>query len=114
MQQFCVRARELSIAADRPAATVEEDADVLEDYLENLPEHFADWPLEDRYLSSHTVRVMPCNWKVALEAFIEAIQMGNEVIATPEFGLNVTALTEAAYESYESGKTTVRALLAGR
>lgn len=48
------------------------DAPPLEQYLENLPEHFADWPLGDRYLSSHTVRVMPCNWKVALEAFIEA------------------------------------------
>jgi len=43
----------------------------LEEYLENLPWHFADWPLEDRYLSAHVVRVMPCNWKVALEAFIE-------------------------------------------
>lgn len=51
---------------------VDADAPPLEQYLENVPEHFADWPLEDRYLSSHTVRVMPCNWKVALEAFIEA------------------------------------------
>lgn len=51
---------------------VDVDAPPLEQYLENVPEHFADWPLEDRYLSSHTVRVMPCNWKVALEAFIEA------------------------------------------
>ena len=45
----------------------------LEEYLENLPWHFADWPLEDRYLSAHVVRVMPCNWKVALEAFIEGV-----------------------------------------
>jgi phenylpropionate dioxygenase-like ring-hydroxylating dioxygenase large terminal subunit len=44
----------------------------LEAYLEDLPWHFGDWPLEDRYLAAHVVRVMPCNWKVALEAFIEA------------------------------------------
>jgi phenylpropionate dioxygenase-like ring-hydroxylating dioxygenase large terminal subunit len=44
----------------------------LEDHLDDLPWHFADWPLEDRYLGAHIVRVMPCNWKVALEAFIEA------------------------------------------
>lgn len=44
----------------------------LEEYLEDLPWHFAAWPLEERYLSAHVVRVMPCNWKVALEAFIEA------------------------------------------
>jgi phenylpropionate dioxygenase-like ring-hydroxylating dioxygenase large terminal subunit len=44
----------------------------LEEHLEDLPWHFAEWPLEDRYLGAHIVRVMPCNWKVALEAFIEA------------------------------------------
>ena len=48
------------------------DAGPLEEYLDPLPEHFADWPLEDRYLKAHIVRSMPCNWKVALEAFIEA------------------------------------------
>jgi Ring hydroxylating alpha subunit (catalytic domain) len=48
------------------------DAPPLEEHLEDLPWHFAQWPLEDRYLTSHVVRVMPCNWKVALEAFIEA------------------------------------------
>jgi len=44
----------------------------LDEYLQDLPWHFERWPLEDRYITSHTVRVMPCNWKVALEAFIEA------------------------------------------
>ncbi|TMK63574.1 MAG: aromatic ring-hydroxylating dioxygenase subunit alpha [Actinobacteria bacterium] len=48
------------------------DAAPLADYLEDLPWHFAAWPLEDRYKSAHGVKVMPCNWKVALEAFIEA------------------------------------------
>ena len=33
---------------------------------------FRPWPLEDRYLTAHIVRVLPCNWKVALEAFIES------------------------------------------
>lgn len=47
-------------------------APALEEYLEDLPWHFAQWPLEDRFVSAHVVRVLPCNWKVALEAFIEA------------------------------------------
>ena len=51
---------------------VDEQAAPLEDYLEDLPWHFAEWPLDDRYLTAHIVRTMPCNWKVALEAFIEA------------------------------------------
>jgi phenylpropionate dioxygenase-like ring-hydroxylating dioxygenase large terminal subunit len=48
------------------------EAPPLEDYLEDLPAHFAAWPMEERFISAHVVRVMPCNWKVALEAFIEA------------------------------------------
>ena len=48
------------------------EAAPLDEYLGVLPDHFADWPLAERHLRSHVVRVMPCNWKVALEAFIEA------------------------------------------
>jgi nitrite reductase/ring-hydroxylating ferredoxin subunit len=51
---------------------VDPQAPPLEAYLEDLPWHFEAWPLEDRYLTAHIVRTMPCNWKVALEAFIEA------------------------------------------
>ncbi len=51
---------------------LDRDAVPLEEYLEKLPWHFVTWPLEQRYISAHVVRVMPCNWKVALEAFMEA------------------------------------------
>jgi phenylpropionate dioxygenase-like ring-hydroxylating dioxygenase large terminal subunit len=48
------------------------DPPSLESHLEILPEHFASWPLEDRHTAAHVVRSLPCNWKVALEAFIES------------------------------------------
>lgn len=44
----------------------------LVEYLEILPEHFRDWPLEERFTAAHVVRPLRCNWKVALEAFIES------------------------------------------
>ena len=44
----------------------------LSEYLGGLAEHFRPWPLEERYLSANVARVVECNWKVALEAFIEA------------------------------------------
>lgn len=47
----------------------------LEEYLEDLPRHFAAWPLEERHVTAHIVRVVPCNWKVALEAFIESFHV---------------------------------------
>jgi phenylpropionate dioxygenase-like ring-hydroxylating dioxygenase large terminal subunit len=51
---------------------LDRNAAPLKEYLEDLPWHFAESPLEQRYISANVVRTMPCNWKVALEAFIEA------------------------------------------
>jgi phenylpropionate dioxygenase-like ring-hydroxylating dioxygenase large terminal subunit len=50
------------------------DADCapLEEHLGELPEHFARWPLEDRYKEAHVAKELACNWKVAQEAFMEA------------------------------------------
>ncbi|WP_309601742.1 aromatic ring-hydroxylating dioxygenase subunit alpha [Sphingomonas sp.] len=48
------------------------DCEPLDSYLENLPEHFDGFALENRYKAAHVAKIMPCNWKLALEAFIEA------------------------------------------
>lgn len=68
----------------------------LEEYLEILPEHFAAWPLEDRYLSAHVVRQLPCNWKVALEAFIESY---HTVAVHPQL-LTTSGDTQTEYDVY--------------
>lgn len=68
----------------------------LAEYLEDLPWHFAAWPLEERYLSAHVVRVMPCNWKVALEAFIEAY---HTVAVHPQL-LRTTGDSLTEYDTY--------------
>jgi phenylpropionate dioxygenase-like ring-hydroxylating dioxygenase large terminal subunit len=44
----------------------------LSEYLGALSEHFASYPLEDRYLTANVAKVLRCNWKVGLEAFLEA------------------------------------------
>jgi phenylpropionate dioxygenase-like ring-hydroxylating dioxygenase large terminal subunit len=51
------------------------DCEPLESYLEILPEHFKDFRLEDRYKAAHVAKVLPCNWKFAMEAFIEAFHV---------------------------------------
>jgi phenylpropionate dioxygenase-like ring-hydroxylating dioxygenase large terminal subunit len=48
------------------------ECEPLDSYLENLPEHFAPFNLEDRYIAAHVGKIMPCNWKLAMEAFVEA------------------------------------------
>ncbi|MFM9864139.1 MAG: aromatic ring-hydroxylating oxygenase subunit alpha [Micropepsaceae bacterium] len=47
----------------------------LESYLEILPAHFAEFKLEDRYKAAHVAKIMPCNWKLAMEAFVEALHV---------------------------------------
>ena len=48
-----------------------EGPDLL-DYLAPLPAHFADWDIENRFVEVHVAKELACNWKTALEAFIES------------------------------------------
>ena len=77
--------------------TVDPLAPSLEDYLEILPAHFAVVDLSDRYLSAHVVRVVPCNWKVALEAFIESY---HTVAVHPQL-LTTSGDAQTQYDVYE-------------
>jgi len=47
-------------------------AEPLDAFLGDLPRHFERWPLERRTKAVHVAKVLPCNWKVAQEAFMEA------------------------------------------
>jgi len=77
--------------------TVDPDTEPLEAYLEILPEHFASWDLGERYLAAHVVRAVPCNWKVALEAFIESY---HTVAVHPQL-LTTSGDTQTEYDVYE-------------
>jgi phenylpropionate dioxygenase-like ring-hydroxylating dioxygenase large terminal subunit len=47
----------------------------LEAHLGDLGEQFSGWPLEDRFTQVHVAKVIRCNWKVAQEAFMEAMHV---------------------------------------
>jgi nitrite reductase/ring-hydroxylating ferredoxin subunit len=68
----------------------------LESYLGVLPAHFERWKLEERYKAVHVARRIPCNWKVAQEAFMESYH----VIATHPQILPVIADASACYDVY--------------
>jgi len=94
---FCLPRARLGRWGGFVFVTVDPEVPSLEDYLEILPEHFATWDLEDRYLSAHVVRVVPCNWKVALEAFIESY---HTVAVHPQL-LKTSGDTQTQYDVYE-------------
>jgi len=75
---------------------LDHDAQDLQSYLEILPEHFATWDLADRHLVAHVVREVPCNWKVALEAFIESY---HTVAVHPQL-LTTSGDTQTEYDVY--------------
>lgn len=53
----------------------DENAGPLADYMAPMQEHFSRWDLEDRYISVHAAKELPCNWKAAAEAFIESYHL---------------------------------------
>lgn len=77
-------------------------AEPLEEYLEVLPRHFANWPLEDRHVALHMQKVLPGNWKMCLEGFLEAYH----VMATHPEGLHTAGDANAQYDIF--GKNVSR------
>src|SRR3546814_16029122 len=70
--EFCLPEAKVGSWGGFVFVTVDPEAAPLEEYIEDLPWHFADSPPDERHLHAHLVRTHPCNWKVALEAFIAA------------------------------------------
>ena len=68
----------------------------LDDYLGVLPEHFKTWKLEDRYVQLHTRKILPGNWKMCLEAFLEAYH----VLATHPEGIHTTGDANCDYDIF--------------
>ncbi len=68
----------------------------LAEYLGVLPAHFARWRLEDCWKAVHVAKVIPCNWKVAQEAFMESYH----VIATHPQILPVIADANSQYDVF--------------
>ncbi len=56
---------------------LDDAAESLESYLEDLPEIYATrgWSLADRVKTVYVSKTHECNWKVALEAFIESFHV---------------------------------------
>jgi phenylpropionate dioxygenase-like ring-hydroxylating dioxygenase large terminal subunit len=69
----------------------------LESQLGVLPRHFERWPLAERRVELHVEKVLPANWKMALEAFLEAYH----VLATHPEGLATSSDANTQYDVFD-------------
>ncbi len=79
----------------------DENAAPLHDYLGVLPRHFATWDLADRYVEVHARKRLPCNWKAAMSAFLEAYH----VLETHPEGIRTTGDANAQYDVFGENVT---------
>lgn len=77
------------------------------EYAAPLPEHFARWDLSQRYVSLHMAKELNCNWKAAMEAFMESYH----VYETHPQLLHATGDANVQYDTY--GDHVSRFLAAG-
>ena len=78
----------------------------LETYLEGLPAHFEGRPLEDRYKSAHIAKILPANWKVCSEAFLESFHL----VATHPQLIGSTADESTEYDVWPGKRHISRAI----
>ena len=69
---FCLPEAKVGVWGGFVFINFDPECEPLDSYLENLPEHFDGFRLQDRYKAAHVAKIMPCNWKLAMEAFIES------------------------------------------
>ena len=48
------------------------DCEPIDEFIKDLREQFERWDPASLYKAAHVAKVMPCNWKIAQEAFCEA------------------------------------------
>lgn len=72
------------------------DAPTLEEHLGIIPEHFANWRLEDKFVALHVRKKLPANWKACLEAFLESFH----VLETHPQGVATVGDANTQYDLY--------------
>ncbi len=71
-------------------------AQPLEDFLGDIDEHWTTLPFERRYKAVHVAKKLPCNWKIAQEAFMESYH----VVATHPTLLYEMGDANSQYDSF--------------
>ena len=102
---FCLPEAAVAIWGGFVMVNPDRSAPPFEQYAAPLTEHFAPYPLDDRYVAHHACQVVDANWKTTQEAFMEGyhvstthphtIRFANDFdCAYDVFGPNVSRLVQ--------------------
>jgi phenylpropionate dioxygenase-like ring-hydroxylating dioxygenase large terminal subunit len=94
-EEFCLPEAKVAMWGGFVFVNMDPGAISLEEYLSDVPEHFSRWDLESRYIAAHVGIVVEANWKVAVEASLEAMH----VIATHPQVLSYMGDINAQYDA---------------
>lgn len=85
------------------------DPQPFDDYMGVLPEHFANWDLSKRYVSLHMAKELNCNWKTAMEAFMESYHVYEThpqlLVATGDANVQYDCYGDHVSRFYSAGGT---------
>ena len=96
-EKFCLPEAKVGLWGGFVFINFDPNCEPLESYLECLPEHFKAFNLENRYKAVHGGKVLPCNWKLAQEAFME----GFHIAMTHPQSVEYTADTNTQYDVFD-------------
>lgn len=102
---FCLPEAAVAIWGGFVMVNPDRSAPPFEQYAAPLTEHFAPYPLDDRYIAHHACQVVDANWKTTQEAFMEGyhvstthphtIRFANDFDCSYDvFGPNVSRLVQ--------------------
>ena len=105
-ETFCLPEAPVAVWEGFVMVNPDGSAPPFEHYAAPLSDHFAHFPLTDRYVAHHVCQVVDANWKVTQEAFMEGyhvstthphtIRFANDFeCAYDVFGSNVSRLVQA-------------------
>jgi phenylpropionate dioxygenase-like ring-hydroxylating dioxygenase large terminal subunit len=70
--EFCLPEVALDTWGGWVFVNMADEPEDFQEFLGILPEHFSRWSPEDTYVAVHIEKIINCNWKAGVEAFIES------------------------------------------